>query len=138
MQLKRFKAELVESVEDLDEHYETSEQRLASSWGSFLIRTTIPNSLAGLFDVAWDFPSVDPPEYLRQLSPQLFEAGSADASLRFEQAVELAEQAFFDELSKLVSHSDRTAQRQRRRQAKDLPRFGDQELCRSSSIASDI
>ena len=54
--------------------------------------------------MSWDFPSVEPPEYLRQLSPQLYEQECQRIAARFDQAIELAERAFFEELSKLVSH----------------------------------
>ena len=43
--------------------------------------------------MSWDFPSVEPPAYLLQLNPALYE-----------QAVQLAEEAFTSELAKLVSH----------------------------------
>jgi len=32
-----------------------------------------PSSLAGLFGIEFDFPSVEPPSYLQQLNPALFE-----------------------------------------------------------------
>src|SRR5262249_5966793 len=63
-----------------------------------------PVSLRGLFDVEWDFPSVEPPDYLLQLSPALYEQERARVAARFEQAVQLAEQAFLAEFAKLVSH----------------------------------
>ncbi len=42
--------------------------------------------------------------YLRQLSPGLYQQEAARVSARFDEAVQLAEQAFTEELSKLVSH----------------------------------
>ena len=57
-----------------------------------------------MFGVSYDFPSVEPPEYLRQLSPQLYQQEAQRVAARFDQAIELAEQAFTEELSKLVSH----------------------------------
>ena len=47
---------------------------------------------------------MEPPEYLRQLSPQLYQQEATRVSARFDEAVQLAEQAFTEELSKLVSH----------------------------------
>jgi hypothetical protein len=52
----------------------------------------------------WDFPNVEPPDYLVQLSPGLYEAERARVSARFEEAVQLAEQAFLDEFARLVAH----------------------------------
>jgi hypothetical protein len=57
----------------------------------------------GLFEVSYDFPSVEPPDYLRQLSPQLYAQEASRVAARFEEAIQLAEQAFTEELSKLVS-----------------------------------
>jgi hypothetical protein len=54
--------------------------------------------------VSWDFPSVEPPDYLRQLSPDLYRQECERVRSRFDEAVRLAEEAFVAELSKLVSH----------------------------------
>src|SRR5262249_34855839 len=63
-----------------------------------------PESLTGLFDMTWDFPSVEPPDYLRRLSPELFEQECGRVRARFDEAVRLTEAAFLDELAKLVEH----------------------------------
>jgi len=58
----------------------------------------------GLFAVEWDFPSVEPPSYLRQLSPDLYRQECQRVAARFDEAVRLAEEAFTSELADLVSH----------------------------------
>ncbi len=63
-----------------------------------------PGRLTGLFDISWDWPSVEPPAYLRQLSPRLYREECEWVQARFNEAVQLAEQAFLDELSKLITH----------------------------------
>ncbi|MFV1967334.1 MAG: hypothetical protein ACC628_18040 [Pirellulaceae bacterium] len=63
-----------------------------------------PLSLSGLFDMTWDFPSVEPPQYLQQLNPSLYEQECNRVRSRFDEAVQMAEQAFIEELSQLVSH----------------------------------
>jgi hypothetical protein len=60
--------------------------------------------MIGMFDVGWEYPNVEPPSYLQQLNPALFEEESRRVTARFEEAVQLAEQAFTEELSRLVSH----------------------------------
>ncbi len=104
VQLTTLKADLAEAVEGLERHYaeliRSSRQRL----GSLYNEGDYPATLQGLFDVAWDFPSVEPPEYLRQLSPQLYQQEAQRVAARFDEAVQLAEQAFTDELAKLVGH----------------------------------
>src|SRR5581483_690024 len=63
-----------------------------------------PPSLCGLFGVEWDYPNVEAPDYLLQLSPAIYEQERSRVAARFEEAVQLAEQAFIGELAKLVSH----------------------------------
>jgi hypothetical protein len=58
----------------------------------------------GLFDMAWDFPSVEPPNYLQRLSPELYQQECQRIEARFNEAVQLAEDAFTEELTKLVEH----------------------------------
>ena len=52
----------------------------------------------------FDFPSVEPPEYLLRLNPHLFQQERQRITQRFDEAVRLAEEAFVGEFSKLVSH----------------------------------
>jgi hypothetical protein len=63
-----------------------------------------PASLDGLFAMSWEFPSVEPPEYLRRLSPELYRQESARVAARFDEAVQLAEAMFLGELEALVGH----------------------------------
>ena len=41
-----------------------------------------PESLIGLFGVTWEYPNCEPPAYLQQLSPELYEEESRRKSLR--------------------------------------------------------
>ncbi|NLE37490.1 MAG: hypothetical protein GX621_05635, partial [Pirellulaceae bacterium] len=61
-------------------------------------------SLLGLFDIAWEFPAVEPPDYLRRLNPELYRQECQRMRERFGEAVRLAEEAFTSELARLVSH----------------------------------
>ena len=102
--LVEYQGQLETCVRDLENHYseivETARQRL----GSLFDYTDYPSSLTDEFEVTWDFPTVEPPDYLRRLNPELFEEQSRRVSQRFERAVELAEQAFMEELDRLVNH----------------------------------
>src|SRR5258708_5922759 len=103
-QMAEFKTELDQAVANLDRHYAELNTAAAERLGRLFCADDYPASLAGLFDVQWDFPSVKPPDYLMQLSPALYEQERARVAARFEEAVQLAEQAFLDEFSKLVAH----------------------------------
>jgi hypothetical protein len=102
--MREFQEELAEAVEILDRHYselkDTARQRL----GSLFNAGDYPDSLAGMFAVDFDFPSVEPPDYLRQLNPHLYEEECQRVQSRFDEAVRLAEEAFTAELARLVSH----------------------------------
>ncbi len=100
----QFAEELAAAVEALDAEF--YELRLAAreQLGRLYCEADYPASLAGLFTMAWDFPSVEPPEYLRRLSPQLYRQECQRVSARFDEAVQLAEQMFLSELGELVSH----------------------------------
>jgi hypothetical protein len=103
-QLTRYRQELAEAVGELDVHFEALKAAARRRLGSLYDPLDYPPRLVGLFDVSWDFPSVEPPPYLLRLNPQLYEQKQARIAARFEDAVQLAEQAFVGEFSALVSH----------------------------------
>ena len=49
-------------------------------------------------------PSVEPPDYLVQLAPELYRQEQERVRARFEEAVQLAESAFLEEFGRLVAH----------------------------------
>jgi hypothetical protein len=104
VQFTTLKAELAEAVAKLDERYSELQAAARERLGRLFNPADYPPSLRSLFDVAWDFPAIEPPDYLRQLSPSLFAQEQARVAARFDEAVQLAEQAFIEELSRLVSH----------------------------------
>lgn len=103
-QMNEFKDELDEAVRQLDEHYAELQSAARDQLGSLYNPTDYPESLSGMFQVNWDFPSVDPPDYLRQLNPEIYRQECERVAARFDEAVRLAEQAFMDELQQLVAH----------------------------------
>jgi hypothetical protein len=103
-QMREFQEQLAEAVENLDRHYSELKATARQRLGSLFDPADYPDSLEGLFDVSFDFPSIEPPPYLQQLNPRLFEEESRRVQSRFDEAVRLAEQAFTGELAKLVSH----------------------------------
>jgi hypothetical protein len=104
VQLTTLKADLEEAVAKLDEQYAELRSTARRQLGSLYDSSDYPVSLDGLFDVQWDFPAFEPPNYLRQLSPELYEQECQRVTGRFDEAVRLAEEAFTEELAKLTSH----------------------------------
>jgi hypothetical protein len=102
--MREFQEELAEAVENLDRHYSELKATARQRLGSLFNAGDYPESLHGLFSVEFDFPSVEPPDYLQQLNPQLYEEECRRVQGRFDEAVRLAEEAFTAELAKIVSH----------------------------------
>jgi hypothetical protein len=102
--MQALKQELDEAVEQLDRHYEQLKSTARNRLGRLYNPADYPGSLRGLFSVTHDFPSVEPPDYLQQLSPGLYQQECERVAARFDEAVRLAEQAFVEELHGLVAH----------------------------------
>ena len=95
---------LTEEVEKLDRQLPHLRQSAEERLGSLYDSADYPPTLVGLFALDWDFPSVEPPDYLLQLNPSLYEQERRRMMSRFEEAISMAEQAFIEELGKLVGH----------------------------------
>ena len=95
---------LQEEVQKLDQQLPHLRQAAEERLGSLYDPADYPLTLIGLFALDWDFPSVEPPDYLLQLNPSLYEQERRRMMSRFEEAITLAEQAFTEELGKLVGH----------------------------------
>ena len=103
-QMHAFSGRLEEAVVELDDHFEELRSSARDRLGSLFNPSDYPASLEGAFSMTWDFPSVDPPGYLRQVNPELYEQECERIRAQFTEAVRLAEEAFTTELSELISH----------------------------------
>ncbi|MBI3860745.1 MAG: hypothetical protein HY290_02495 [Planctomycetia bacterium] len=104
MHMTTHKADLDEAISGLNIHYAELKATARDRLGRLYNASDYPASLTGLFDVTWDFPSVEPPSYLSRLSPELYQQESERVAARFDEAVRLAEEAFLAELDRLISH----------------------------------
>ena len=102
--IAEFRVQLDDAVADLDRHYDELREAARQRLGDLFDASDYPASLIGMFGIEHDYPSVEPPDYLRQLSPELYEQECRRVQSRFDEAVRLAEQAFLEELAKLVDH----------------------------------
>jgi hypothetical protein len=89
--MHEFQEELAEAVEALDRRYAELKAAARQRLGSLYNSSDYPASLRGLFEVSFDFPSIEPPDYLQQLNPALYEAECQRVQSRFDEAVRLAE-----------------------------------------------
>ena len=104
VQMTRLRLELEAAVSTLNDHFDELRVAARDRLGSLYDSGDYPASLRGLFGIAWEYPSVEPPEYLQRLNPKLFEQECQRVSSRFDEAVQMAEEAFVSELNRLVSH----------------------------------
>lgn len=103
-QISRLREELDDAVAELDRHYDDLRSAARNRLGDLFDASDYPSTLVGMFGIEHDYPSVEPPDYLRRLNPELYQQECQRVRTRFDEAVQLAEQAFLDELSKLVEH----------------------------------
>jgi hypothetical protein len=99
-----FKAQLDAAVANLQLEYEVIKEKAREKLGSLYNAEDYPSTLEGVFSISWEYPPIEPPQYLMTFNPQLYEQERSRIQHRFEEAVTLAENAFADELSGLISH----------------------------------
>jgi len=133
-QMREFQEELVEAVETLDRRYSELKAIARQRLGSLYNSSDYPASLVGLFDISFDFPSVEPPTYLQQLNPDLYEQECQRVQSRFDEAVRLAEEAFTAELAKLVSHLTERLSGQEDGKSKIFQRFRELNIRSSEQL----
>jgi hypothetical protein len=102
--MEDFRAEMTKGEADLNAVYEQIKDHARQGLKRLFNPDDYPSTIRGLFAVDWDFPSVDPPSYLLEISPDVYRQEEERVARRFEQAIELAEQAFIGEFAKLLSH----------------------------------
>lgn len=102
--MQTYRDELVDAVDALDSRFGELTFEARDRLGDLFNEDDYPQTLRGLFEINWDFPSVEPPEYLRRLNPQLYQQECERVRSRFDEAVQMAEIAFTEELNKLVEH----------------------------------
>jgi hypothetical protein len=100
--MRRHRGDLAAAVAALDRAYGELKEAARRRLGRLFCEADYPDSLSPLFSVEWDFPSVEPPDYLRRVSPGLYEEERRRVAARFDEAVRLAEEAFRSEFAALV------------------------------------
>src|SRR5262249_1328945 len=102
--MKKLRSDLVEAVVGLEAVYDEIKSNAQNRLGRLYSDEDFPSEARGRFDVQWDFPPTEPPDYLMRLNPELYRQEQQRVARRFDEAVRLAEQAFIEEFAKLVAH----------------------------------
>jgi hypothetical protein len=102
--MEGFREELTSAEAELDAVYEEVKADARKRLGRLYNPGDYPTEIRDLFRVDWDFPSVEPPNYLMRIAPEIYEEERRRVAARFDEAVRLAEQAFATEFTRLLSH----------------------------------
>lgn len=102
--LRELRRKLDDAVEELVAQYDQLKAEARSSLGRLYNEADYPPTLRGLFEVSWDYPAIEPPNYLAEISPRLFEAEQARVAAQFDATIRLAEEAFATELLESLQH----------------------------------
>lgn len=105
-QMQTFKAELEAATHGLLEDYKKLKQQARQDLGQLYSSGDYPDpdTLLDEFRLSWGYPSVDPPNFLKELNPRLYEQEQARVAARFAEAMAAAEQALAAEIHGLVEH----------------------------------
>lgn len=99
-----FKQTLAGEASELEAVYQTLVEESRAELGTTFNEQDYPASVAHLFTLEWDFPSVEPPAHLMEIAPKVYAQEMARIQARFEQAVSLTEEAFTQQFNELVEH----------------------------------
>jgi hypothetical protein len=102
--IAEFQDELQSAVVELDEHSDDMRRSARRRLGDLFNSAGYPASVRDSFELSFDFPSVDPPAYLRSLNPELDQQECHRIKQRFDEAIRLTEASFTEVLARLVDH----------------------------------
>jgi len=103
-QMTEFRAELADAVEKLQAQYVELKRDAQLRLGDLYNAGDYPTDIRAEFALEWDYPNVDPPAYLKQAHPELYEQECKRIQARFDQALAMTEQAFVAQFHELVAH----------------------------------
>jgi hypothetical protein len=102
--MQTYRERLQQAARELAAQYDAIKSEAQRRLGALYNATDYPTTLDGLFDMEWSVVPIEPPQYLVALNPEVFQQEQARVRERFENAVEMAEQAFATELQRLTAH----------------------------------
>jgi hypothetical protein len=102
--MREYREQLVAAAANLQLEYETLKTAAREKLGDLYNPADYPASLDGVFDLRWEYPPVEPPNYLMTFNPELYQQEQQRVQHRFETAVVMAENAFAEQLQDMISH----------------------------------
>ena len=86
----------------LQDRYAELRDKARNDLGRLFNEDDYPDTIENLFAVQWNVENVNPPDYLLELKPGLYERELQRVRSMFNNAVEMAEEAFVSDMAKLV------------------------------------
>jgi hypothetical protein len=102
--MREFKEQLSVAAANLQLEYEAIKVAAREKLGQLYNPNDYPATLEGVFAITWEYPPIEPPRYLMNFNPELYAQEQTRVQQRFENAVAMAEDAFAEQLSEMVSH----------------------------------
>ncbi|NDC55289.1 MAG: hypothetical protein EBZ69_00380 [Alphaproteobacteria bacterium] len=102
--MREFKEQLAAAAANLQLEYESIKEAAREKLGDLFNSADYPPTLEGVFDIKWEYPPVEPPNYLMTFNPELYQQEQSRIQQRFEAAVIMAEDAFAEQLQEMISH----------------------------------
>ena len=102
--MTQYQTELNGHLDQLCEQYGEVKNRAREKLGDLYRSGDYPlvGDLRDEFSIGWEYPSVEPPNFLKELNPKLYEEQQALVAARFDEALAVAEQAMTVELQGLI------------------------------------
>jgi len=102
--MREFKEQLSAAAANLQLEYESIKEAAREKLGDLFNPADYPPTLEGVFDIKWEYPPVEPPNYLMTFNPELYQQEQSRIQQRFETAVVMAENAFAEQLQDMIAH----------------------------------
>lgn len=102
--MREFKEQLAAAASNLQLEYESIKEAAREKLGDLFNPSDYPPTLEGVFDIKWEYPPVEPPNYLMTFNPELYQQEQSRIQERFETAVIMAENAFAEQLQEMIAH----------------------------------
>lgn len=102
--MREYKEQLAAAASNLQLEYESIKEAAREKLGDLFNPLDYPPTLEGVFEIKWEYPPVEPPNYLMTFNPELYAQEQSRIQQRFEAAVIMAEDAFAEQLQEMIAH----------------------------------
>lgn len=100
--MESIQAEMRAAVVELNGRLSEMIEQARDKLGELFNIADYPATFTDCFSMEWDYPNMQPPEYLRMINPEVYEQEVQRIQNRFQEAASMAEAAFMKEFSEMV------------------------------------